>query len=424
MDSTYGIILSAIKDHWGLLGIGIIASYLLLVRYLRYQRLHNLIRNINHDCGAITKSSEVPIYHAEAIAKHIGSYEFPLIMRLSLQFALFRTYGIPSISSLLWKTRQFTQRSTAHRRYADTSILIIEMMSSPLDSPRSKLALERINYLHNRHKDSISNNDLLYTLSLFMCQPAVFIDRFEWRKLHPIEKLGMHRFWSEVGIRMGIQGIPDSFEATYAWANEYEEKYMVPAEINASVAISTVEILMYFIPTPLRPATLQIIRAVCDPRLRAAFLWPDPPPSAKAFVKILFTTRAFIIQHLCLPRLSSIQRCSKEAIDESVPLLERRYRYFLWETDPWYIEKTWWNTWGPTGLICRIMGWRVPSTELHQSGYRIGELGPMLVEGKGVGNLGYQHGSLYGGGSIVGQGEKGYHTKMMEGGSRCPMLPG
>ena len=42
-----------------------------------------------------------------AIYRQLSMLEFPFMVKTSLEFALFRTYGIPSISKLLRKTKQF-----------------------------------------------------------------------------------------------------------------------------------------------------------------------------------------------------------------------------------------------------------------------------------------------------------------------------
>lgn len=46
--------------------------------------------------------------HAFEIQKRLLEYEFPFIIQQSLGFALFRTYGIPTISKLLVQTRQLS----------------------------------------------------------------------------------------------------------------------------------------------------------------------------------------------------------------------------------------------------------------------------------------------------------------------------
>ena len=59
----------------------------------------------------------------------MATLEFPLVYRLSLEFALFRTYAIPSISKRLAQTRVFA--TACGRRYDDTDLLLREVLENP-----------------------------------------------------------------------------------------------------------------------------------------------------------------------------------------------------------------------------------------------------------------------------------------------------
>ena len=50
---------------------------------------------------------------------------------------------------------------------------------------RATVALERLNELHGKYP--IKNDDYLYTLALFICEPIEWITRYEWRKPDPRE---------------------------------------------------------------------------------------------------------------------------------------------------------------------------------------------------------------------------------------------
>lgn len=77
----------------------------------------------------------------------------------------------------------------ASRRYADTSILIAEFLSYSPSSERATSAIARMNYLHSRYQKAkkISNDDMLYTLSLFVLEVERWIRLYEWRALTPME---------------------------------------------------------------------------------------------------------------------------------------------------------------------------------------------------------------------------------------------
>lgn len=100
-----------------------------------------------------------------------------------------RTYGIPSISKLLCETQQLGKVEYAGRRYADTAILIIEFTGHSPRAERTNEAIARMNYLHSRYQKAgkISNDDMLYTLSLFVLEVERWVGLYEWRSLTPLE---------------------------------------------------------------------------------------------------------------------------------------------------------------------------------------------------------------------------------------------
>ena len=131
--------------------------------------------------------------------------DFPFDTTRSLEFALFRSFGVPAISALLDRTCEF--RHSAQKRYDDTDILISELLEHGYDSVRGHLAINRINQLHGRF--SIANHGFLYVLSTFIYERIRWNARFGWRVMCEQEHLGYFRFWREIGKRMNIRDIPD-----------------------------------------------------------------------------------------------------------------------------------------------------------------------------------------------------------------------
>src|SRR5206468_9117412 len=62
--------------------------------------------------------------------------DFPFDTTRALELALFRTFGVPSISALLHRTGEFERR--AQKRYDDTDIIVSEMMEHGYDSERGR----------------------------------------------------------------------------------------------------------------------------------------------------------------------------------------------------------------------------------------------------------------------------------------------
>jgi hypothetical protein len=68
-------------------------------------------------------------------------YDFPFDTTRALEFALFRTFCVPSISALLDRTGEFVQRP--QKRYDDTDIIVSELMEWGYDGERGQRALRR-----------------------------------------------------------------------------------------------------------------------------------------------------------------------------------------------------------------------------------------------------------------------------------------
>jgi hypothetical protein len=183
-------------------GLAILVAYIALCRSLRYRRRDQ--KHAEYPYKTREDFKKMTAEHAWEITKYVQGLEFPWTSGKALAFALFkwaalltlrdrsnrgRTYGIPSISKLLCETQQLGKVDYAGRRYADTAILIIEFMAHSPASERANSAISRMNYLHGRYQkaNKISNDDMLYTLSLFILEVDNWVERFEWRSLTPME---------------------------------------------------------------------------------------------------------------------------------------------------------------------------------------------------------------------------------------------
>lgn len=63
-------------------------------------------------------------------------------------------------------------------------MLMTEIVSFTPSSSRFRLAISRINYLHSRYGDRITNSQLIYVLGVFACNPWISrsrrAGRFGW----------------------------------------------------------------------------------------------------------------------------------------------------------------------------------------------------------------------------------------------------
>ena len=126
-----------------------------------------------------------PVRDHQRIVYLMTAYEFPFDITRALEFALFRTFAVPSIGGLLARTGEFGAR--AQKRYDDTDLILSQIYEFGYDSERGRAALRRMNGIHKRF--NIANEDYLYVLSTFVFEPARWLDRFGWRRLVTEEKL-------------------------------------------------------------------------------------------------------------------------------------------------------------------------------------------------------------------------------------------
>src|SRR3712207_5661743 len=90
-----------------------------------------------------------PVADHREISLGVSAHDYPWDTVQALSFALFRTYAVPSIGSLLDRTGEFTGR--VQKRYDDTGLLLEEVQRHGLDSRRGRDAVRRVNQMHGTY---------------------------------------------------------------------------------------------------------------------------------------------------------------------------------------------------------------------------------------------------------------------------------
>lgn len=224
----------------------------------------------------------------------IGSYEFPWELQRSLEFALFRTFAVPSIAELLDRTGQF--KKAGQKRYDDTSLLIAEITEHGYDSERGRAAIRRMNQLHRRY--DISNEDYLYVLSTFIFEPIRWNPILSWRPSTDHENRANYYFWREVGRRMNIKDIPESLEEFEAFNLDYEKKHFQRTPHTERVGRASLATFTSWFPSFMHPLVRSAIYALMDDPLREAFGFPKMPAWYTLLLKGALRIRAQIVKRL------------------------------------------------------------------------------------------------------------------------------
>jgi len=228
----------------------------------------------------------------EQIARLLSVVVFPWDIERSLEFALYRTYAVPSISELLVATGEFVENPC--KRYDDTELLLAEIIENGFESASGQAALERINTMHGRYK--ISNDNFLYVLSTFVFEPIRWLEKFAWRPMTSHEQDAWFKYYQVLGEKMHIHNIPQSLQEFEKFNQAYEAQHFCYAASNSLVARKTRDLLLgFYLPKTLCKIARPVIYAIMDKRLLNAFKFPQASKLTQFFVmKILALRKLFL----------------------------------------------------------------------------------------------------------------------------------
>jgi hypothetical protein len=230
------------------------------------------------------------------IYREMSTRDFPWDMNQSLSFALFRTYAVPSIGGLLARTGEFTGR--VQKRYDDTVLILDAVLEHGSDSPEGRAAIRRMNQMHRSY--DISNDDMRYVLSTFVVMPIRWLDAFGWRRMSECERIASANYYRDLGRRMGITDIPETWQGFARLLDAYERQHFGFDQGARDVAESTLALLATFPPNDRLPAALvrRISLAVMDDALLDAFGFPRPHPLWRTVVRAGLKARGRVVRLL------------------------------------------------------------------------------------------------------------------------------
>jgi hypothetical protein len=131
-----------------------------------------------------------------------------------------------------------------------------------------------MNQIHGRFE--IANSDFLYVLSTFIFEPIRWNANFGWRLMCEQERLGMFHFWAEVGRRMNIKDIPETYEAFEQFNVDYEQTNFRYSDANHRIGGLTRDLFVSWFPSIATPLVRRAIYALMDDALIDAFGFPKP----------------------------------------------------------------------------------------------------------------------------------------------------
>jgi hypothetical protein len=196
----------------------------------------------------------------EATIRQMVLFDLAADMELGFFVAYYRNFAIPSIAATLHANAEIQQRPM--KRSYDTAIVIYELISCGLESDRGRTMVELLNRVHRNVPGS--RDDFLYVLLTLLVVPIRWIQKRAWRQPTAAELAAASRFFTELGTRMNINGMPATYAEAEDFFDHYEVAHVAPSNEGQLLMENTVQVFQNRLPAPLRPLAKQLISTMLD----------------------------------------------------------------------------------------------------------------------------------------------------------------
>ena len=261
-------------------------------------------------CGTHEQGEDVPDDECCEVARRLVGYEFPWDVARSLELGLLKTFGSPRISTLLDATGEMA--CCTQKRYDDTNVLMTLMIKHGFNSEPGDWAIQRINWIHSHY--NIRNEDFLFVLSTFLCEPVRWIERYGWRQLTQAELDAWFVFWKRVGERMNIDGIPSTYAEFDHFNRQYECDNFKPAKSNNRVTSVNLEMILGVYPAPIRMLGRSFVTSPLETRILDALGFSHPAKWKKTMFQLAMNARATFVRLFMRPRKNPIFECDRKLV--------------------------------------------------------------------------------------------------------------
>lgn len=215
-------------------------------------------------------------------------YDFADDMRYGLNLAFYRTFAVPRIAGLLAHTG-VTAEQPVKRSY-DTALVMYELICAGFEDQRGDEMVQLLDRVHS--KWSIAAEDFLYVLCTFIVVPTRWIERRGWRPLLQAERTATLRFYRELGRRMNIDNLPNTYNEAVELLDAYEAAHLTASPAGTALMNSTLVLFRNRLPKWLQKHTAALVSALIEDRvITSALGLPKPQPLLVGTVRMYYRIR-------------------------------------------------------------------------------------------------------------------------------------
>ena len=220
-------------------------------------------------------------------------------MELGNFLSYYRNFAVPQLAETLVVNGEIIERPT--KRSYDTAIVIYELIANGLDSPRGQEMVALLNRVHRYVPGK--PEDFRYVLLTLLVVPIRWAQQHAWRQPTASEVTAATRFFAELGQRMHLVQLPQSFADAAAILDDYEDANIQFSSAGRRLMDSTVLILQETLPSPVRPFTRRLLSAMFDDdRLTDALRLPRCRRWSLSLLNLALRTRNLLVKWRPLPK--------------------------------------------------------------------------------------------------------------------------
>ncbi|WP_181065346.1 oxygenase MpaB family protein [Rathayibacter rathayi] len=192
--------------------------------------------------------------------RQLALFDFPADMRMGLMLSYYRNFAVPSIAQTLANAGGIA--TDPMKRSVDMALILFELIEASLEGPRADHLIGLLTRVHRNVTGG--NDDYLYVLLSLLVVPIRWFQQHGWRALSAAEVEAATAFYRGLGHRMGLRGLPDSYEATDEFYARSELARVRPSDEGRAPTTMTISTIKSRMPGLIRPIAQPLLSTWID----------------------------------------------------------------------------------------------------------------------------------------------------------------